>query len=148
MVAGMFWIWLALPVDRGKIFLAKWISGCIVLALIELIAIVPFMLFLKIDIPENLLGGIGIIFLGNAAIMCLGSFLSGLAMRSRLSNVIVPILLFPLLSPVIIASVKSTGGWMRGISFTNWDTWIYVLASFIAVFGLLGYALFEHITEE
>lgn len=139
---------LSAPVDRGQIFLAKWISGIIVLTLIESIAIIPFFLFLRIEIPSNLLGGIGIALLGNTAIMCLGNFLSGLAMRSRLSNVLVPILLFPLLSPVIIASVHSTSGWMRGLSFNLWETWIFVLVSFIIIFGLLGYALFEHIIEE
>lgn len=139
---------LSSPVDRGQIFLAKWLSGCIVLIIIEFIAIIPFVLFLRIEIPANLFPGIGIILLGSTAMMCLGSFLSGIAMRSRLSNVLVPIILFPLLSPVIIASVKSTSGWMRGFPFTVWDTWVYGLASFIIIFGLLGYALFEHITEE
>ncbi|MDP6533348.1 MAG: heme exporter protein CcmB [Candidatus Marinimicrobia bacterium] len=139
---------LSSPVDRGQIFLAKWFSGFILLTLIEFIALVPFLLFLRIQIPENFIQGIGIILLGNSAMMCLGSFLSGMAMRSRLSNVLVPIILFPLLCPVIIASVKSTGSWMRGFPLTDWDTWVYVLVSFIVIFGLLGYALFEHITEE
>ncbi len=139
---------LSSPVDRGQIFLAKWLSGFILLTLIEFIALVPFLLFLRIQIPENFIQGIGIILLGNSAMMCLGSFLSGMAMRSRLSNVLVPIILFPLLCPVIIASVKSTGSWMRGFPLTDWDTWVYVLVSFIVIFGLLGYALFEHITEE
>ncbi|MBT3216406.1 MAG: ABC transporter permease [Candidatus Marinimicrobia bacterium] len=139
---------LSAPVDRGLIFLAKWISGWIVLTLIVLIALIPFTLFLRFTIPTNPLVGIGIILLGNASIMCLGSFVSGLAMRSRLSNVLVPILLFPLLSPVVIASVKSTSGWMRGLSFSTWETWIFVLSSFIIIFGLLGYTLFNHITEE
>ncbi len=139
---------LSAPVDRGEIFLAKWISGSIVLTMVETIAIVPFILFLRIEIPANLLEGIGIIFLGNTAIMCLGSFLSGLAMRSRLSNVLVPILLFPLLSPVIIASVKSTTGWVRGLPIGVWETWVFILVSFIVIFGLLGYTLFAHITEE
>lgn len=139
---------ISAPLDRGKIFLAKWISGFLTLSLMEAVLIVPFMLFLRVNLPSDLPVGLGIILLGNAAIMCMGNVVSGLAMRARLSEVLLPILLLPLVTPVVIAAVQSTVGWMRGFPISEWITWLYVLGSFIIVFGLLGYTLFDHITEE
>lgn len=139
---------ISAPVDRGLIFLAKWITGFLTLTLMEMIILVPFIIFLRVGLPADFVIGIGIILLGNAAIMCMGNFVSGLAMRARLSEVLLPILLLPLVTPVIIASVQSTVGWMRGMPINQWNSWLFVLGSFIIIFGLLGYTLFDHITEE
>ena len=43
------------PIDRGFIFLAKWVSGFIYLTIMEILIIFPFFKFLMIDFPENIL---------------------------------------------------------------------------------------------
>ncbi len=136
------------PVDRGLIFLAKWISGTIFLTLMEVLVVLPFFLFLRLSPPTLILLSIGTTFLCNMAIMVIGSLVSGLAMRARLSEVLLPVLLFPLVSPVIISAVKISSALMMGQPFELWQIWLQIIISFIVVFGLVGYALFDHITEE
>lgn len=136
------------PVDRGTIFLAKWISGTIFLTLMEVLVVLPFFLFLRLSPPPSILLSIGATFLCNMAIMVIGSLVSGLAMRARMSEVLLPVLLFPLVSPVIISAVKISSALMLGKPFEMWQIWLQIIISFIVVFGLVGYALFDHITEE
>ena len=139
---------ISAPVDRGIIFLAKWISGTILLIISETVIIPPFVIFMGLSLPNNWLIMVMIIIIGDLGIMAIGSLVSGLAMRAKMSEILLPILLFPLVSPVLIGAVKATNGWFQGIPFMNWQFWVLLMITFVLVFALLGYTIFDHITEE
>lgn len=139
---------ISAPVDRGVIFLAKWISGTLLLLLTDLLVLPPFFLFLGLPFHSGLVWGILILILGNLGVMVSGSLVSGLAMRARMSEVLLPILLFPLASPVLIAATKATLGILNSDPVSTWEIWVLLLGTFIVTFGLLGYVVFDHITEE
>ena len=139
---------ISAPFDRGLIFLSKWVAGTAFLIIAELLITVPFFLFLQLDIPLQWGKLIGIIILGNAGIMAIGSIVSGLAMRAKMSEVLLPILLFPLVSPNIIACVKATTAIFDNQLFATWQTWFQLMVTFTVVFGLAGYLFFDHLTEE
>ncbi len=143
-----FSLMIGAPVDRGMIFLSKWISGWLYLVFSEIIILPLFILFLQITVTQPPLPGVGIIIIGNAGIMAIGSLISGLAMRARMSEVLLPVLLFPLVTPVLIAATKATTAYLTGIPFTDWQFWVLILTSFTVIFTLLGYVLFDHLTEE
>ncbi|MFQ6605074.1 MAG: heme exporter protein CcmB [Fidelibacterota bacterium] len=136
------------PVDRGLIFLAKWISGFLYLVAAEVIIVPLFLLFLQLSWSTTWWGGIGILLLGNAGIMAIGALISGLSMRARMSEVLLPVLLYPLVTPVIIAATKATTGFLDNIPFNFWQFWVMILVTFVVIFALLGYLLFDYVTEE
>ena len=80
--------------------------------------------------------------------MAIGSLVSGLAMRAKMSEILLPIFLFPLVSPLLIASVKATNGWFQGLPFMNLQYCVLLMITFVIVFVLVGYTIFDHITEE
>ena len=135
---------ISAPIDRGLIFLSKWISGFIFLTIMEILLFIPFYKFLMIDFPIQPWLALGTTILINLAIMVVAS----IAMRARLSEVLLPILLFPLVSPVIISATKISGSIMRGEPYALWDIWLLIILTVIVVFGLVGYTLFDFITEE
>ena len=139
---------LAAPIDRGLIFLSKAISGTILLLIAEIMIIPPFIIFLNLSIPDNWIIMVLILFIGDLGIMSIGAIVSGLSMRAKLSEVLLPILFFPLVSPHIIACVKATNYWFKGIAFINWQFWIYLMISFVIIFFLIGFMIFDYITEE
>ena len=139
---------ISAPIDRGLIFLSKWISGFIFLTIMEILLFIPFYKFLMIDFPIQPWLALGTTILINLAIMVVASLVSGIAMRARLSEVLLPILLFPLVSPVIISATKISGSIMRGEPYALWDIWLLIILTVIVVFGLVGYTLFDFITEE
>lgn len=143
-----FSLMIGAPLDRGVIFIAKWISGWLYLLVAELIVVPLFFLFLDLHFQPPLGPGIGILLLGNAGIMAVGSLISGLSMRARMSEVLLPVLLFPLVTPVLIAVTKTTTGYLTLRPFVEWQLWILILVTFIVTFGLLGYLLFDYVTEE
>ena len=143
-----FSLLISSPIDRGLIYLAKWISGFIFLTIMEAIVIIPFFKFLLIEYPSDLLLSVVTTLLINLAIMSVASLVSGIAMRANLSEVLVPILFFPLVSPVVIAASKISAGIMAGEPYELWQIWLLIVISIIVIFSLVGYTLFDFITEE
>jgi len=139
---------ISAPVDRGMIFLAKWISGTLYLLVTDIFILPPFVLFLQIQAHIQIGWGLLILVLGNLGLMVLGSLVSGLSMRARMSEVLLPILLFPLASPVMIAATKASTGLLNGDPVSSWQVWLLILTTFIISFGLIGFLVFDHITEE
>ena len=139
---------ISAPIDRGIIYLSKWISGAIFLTIMELIIIVPFFKFLLLDLPSDLILFISTMILVNLAIMSVAILVSGIVMRANLSEVLVPILFFPLVSPVIIAATKISSGILAKDPYQLWQFWLLIIASIIVIFVLAGYTLFDFITEE
>ncbi|MBL7013561.1 MAG: heme exporter protein CcmB [Candidatus Marinimicrobia bacterium] len=139
---------LTSPVDRGFIFLSKWMSGTLFLIITECAVALPFVLFLQLNIDVDLIQLFGVIVLGDLGIMVGGSLVSGLAMRAKMSAVLLPILMFPIVSPVLIAAVKSTVGLLNHDPFVDWQLWIRIMGSFTVIFALIGYTLYDHISEE
>ena len=87
-------------------------------------------------------------FLANFAIMAIASLVSGIVVRSNYSDILLPILLFPLLSPIIIAATKISESIIHQVPFSQWNIWVLIVVSVIVIFGLSGYALFEYVVEE
>ena len=143
-----FSLLISSPIDRGLIYLAKWISGFIFLTIMEAIVIIPFFKFLLIEYPSDLLLSVVTTLIINLAIMSVASLVSGIAMRANLSEVLVPILFFPLVSPVVIAASKISAGIMAGEPYQLWQIWLLIVISIIVIFSLVGYTLFDFITEE
>ncbi len=143
-----FTLTLSAPIDRGIIFLSKAISGTILLLISQIMIIPPFIIFMNLSIPSDWYIMILILLIGDLGIMSVGTIVSGLSVRAKLSEMLLPILFFPLVSPHIIACVKATNYWFKGFSIVNWQTWIYLMISFVLVFFLLGFMIFEYITEE
>ena len=143
-----FSLLVSAPVDRGMIFLSKWVSGFIFITTTQLIIIAPFFKLLLLDIPENISFFILTSFLINLAMMSIASIVSGIVIRSNFSEVLLPLLMFPLLSPLMIAATKISNDIINSQSYELWNVWVLIIASIVVLFGLAGYALFDFIVEE
>ena len=143
-----FSLLVSAPVDRGMIFLSKWVSGFIFITTTQLIIIAPFFKLLLLDIPENISFFILTSLLINLAMMSIASIVSGIVIRSNFSEVLLPLLMFPLLSPLMIAATKISNDIINSQSYDLWNVWVLIIASIVVLFGLAGYALFDFIVEE
>ncbi|MBK53948.1 MAG: hypothetical protein CMG58_05005 [Candidatus Marinimicrobia bacterium] len=143
-----FSLLVSAPVDRGLIFLSKWVSGFIFITTTQLVIIVPFFKLLLLEIPENLSFFILTSLLINLAMMSIASIVSGIVIRSNFSEILLPLLMFPLLSPLMIAATKISNDIINSQSYELWNVWVLIIASIVVLFGLAGYALFDYIVEE
>ena len=143
-----FSLLVSAPIDRGFIFLSKWISGFIFLTATQVIIIAPFFKLLLLDLPENLLLFILTAILINIGMMAIANLVSGIVIRSNFSEILLPLILFPLLSPLMIAATKISSSVINLQSYDLWNVWVLIVISIVVLFGLAGYALFDFIVEE
>ena len=143
-----FSLLVSAPVDRGLIFLSKWVSGFIFITTTQLIIIAPFFKLLLLDTPDNLILFLSTSMLVNLGMMAIANLVSGIVIRSSFSEVLLPVLMFPLLSPLMIAATKISHAIINSQSYEIWNVWVLIVASIVVLFGLAGYALFDFIVEE
>jgi heme exporter protein B len=133
--------------DPFSIFLAKLIANTLFLLLTELIMLPFFAIFYNVPVLPELHWLILVLFLGSLGISVAGTALSAISAQARMRELLLPLLLLPLLTPVLVVSATVTVSLLerepivkgKGIAF---------LAVFDVVF-LTGLWLFgEYLLEE
>ena len=71
-----------------------------------------------------------------------------MAVQSRTRDVMLPILLFPVVIPVLIAAVKASGGFLTGDDFANIRPWLNLLIVYDVIFTSIAFMVFDFVVEE
>jgi heme exporter protein B len=135
------------PAGRGVIFLAKMAANLLfLLVIVALLLPLSSLLFhLSVwDVWLALSGVVAATLLGFAA---LGTLLAGLVATLRGKEVLLPVLLFPLLAPLLIAVVQVTAGLLEGQPLDELARWLSLIAGFDAVYLILAFLAFEFVVE-
>lgn len=135
------------PVSRGAIFLGKMLGTWIFLLLMQVILIPVFSLLFyqaAIGFFFELLGLSAVTALGFSA---LGTLLSGLTTDVRFKEILLPILLFPLLVPLLLAAVQVMAGIFLGKGFQAELDWLKLLVGFDLIFLIAAYLTFDFVME-
>ncbi|HUE76737.1 MAG TPA: heme exporter protein CcmB [Longimicrobiales bacterium] len=139
---------LLYPGSRSAIFLGKLLANLAFVLLIEAV-LIPIAVVLY-DIPlgrETVLVPL-VVFLGTLGFVTLGTFYASMASRSRAREVLLPLLLFPMLVPILIAAVEATGALLGGDLMGDSGSWIRLLIAFDVIFLGAAMAAFGAVIEE
>jgi len=138
---------LLAPVDRSAIYFGKMIGNVLFISLVELI-ILPFFVVL-FNQPINVLPLLaGVVILGTIAFAGVGTLFSAMAVHTRAREVLLPIMLFPVVVPAMLAAVRLTAGVLDQIPFEEVSQWLALLVAFDAIFIAASFMLFEYVVEE
>ena len=139
---------LASPIDRAAIYLGKMLAFFLFLIIAQLFSLPIFALFLDIPIFSAPLYLALIILVTDLAIAAVGLLIAGMSLRSPAGATMLPILLFPLLTPVLIAATKATGAALAGQGLADWAAWIMLEITFVVIFVFTGTFVFDYISEQ
>jgi heme exporter protein B len=103
--------------------------------------------FALFNLPFKLLL-LPVILLGTVGFSAVGTLVSAMTVHARAREVMLPILLFPLVMPALIAAVKLTGGVLEGQTWSQMRNWLQLLVGFDVIYFVLSYLAFEYIVEE
>jgi heme exporter protein B len=98
-----------------------------------------------VSLAGPLPGFVGVLLLGTFGFVTLGTFYSALSSRSRAREVLLPLLLFPMLVPLLIAAAQATSALLAGDAMGDARTWTGVLAAFDVIFFIASVYAFEHV---
>lgn len=137
---------LLAPVDRSAIYFGKAISNLVFMLVVEVIVLPVYSVLYNANLFQP--GLLIVILLGSVGYVAVGTLLSAMAVQTRTRDVLLPILLFPLVIPVVIAAVKASGGILQGLEFSEIQTWINLLLVYDVIFIAVSFMFFEYVVEE
>jgi heme exporter protein B len=137
---------LLAPVDRSAIFFGKVISNLIFMIVVELIVLPLYSVLYNVNlfIPGLLL----VILLGSIGYVVVGTLLATMAVHTRTRDILLPILLFPLVIPVLLAAVRGSTGFLQGIPFEEFSVSLNLLVAYDIIFIAVSFMVFDFIVEE
>jgi heme exporter protein B len=115
------------PGDKKAVYLGKLISNLIVLGAMELILIPVSAILYNIDLWTKLPALLGITLLGSVGFAAVGTFYAALTANLRARDVMLPVLVFPILVPIVVAAVKATTLIIRGDPMGEMWTWLRIM---------------------
>ena len=137
---------LVSPVSRDAIFLAKAAAGFIFMLLVEAALLPAYAALLGFSaLSWPLAAAILLATLGFAVI---GTLFSALAAQTRSREILLPVLFFPVITPVIIAAVGASNTALDGESSGGLVRWLGLMAVFDAVFLVICPWIFSVIVED
>jgi len=137
---------IASPVAGWELFLGKAFGSFLLLFGVELICLPVFGIFYGINLTKTLWPLLLILVLGTWALTALGVTFAALTVNIRLRELMLPLLLYPALSPALMASMTLTTSLLTTGSFgTNNQPWIRLLIGFDVIFTSLALALIEFV---
>lgn len=141
---GSFDRLLLCPVDRKAVYLAKLLGNVLFIGVVEIVALPVFAILF--NVPFAVGGLLPIVLLGTIGIASVGTLFSAMAAATQARELLLPILVFPLIVPIVIASVRATSALM--VVTANEPPWLGLIAAFDAIFLSLSTILFEYVIEE
>lgn len=136
------------PVDRSAVLLAKMIFNALLIILVMALVAPVLAMMLRVDIMSH--GGMiaALIALGCAGFSVVGTPMAVLAVNARFAEVLLPMVVFPMVTPVIIAGVKGTGVLLGTTIGNDVSPWIQFLGAYVLCFALAGVFLFDRMVTE
>jgi heme exporter protein B len=137
---------LLAPVDRSAIYFGKMISNLAFMFIVEAIILPAYSVLYTTNLFNP--GLIGVILLGSVGYVAVGTLLSSMAVQTRTRDVLLPILLFPVIVPVLVAAVKASSGILQGLALAEIMPQVSLLIVYDVIFIAVSFMVFDYVVEE
>lgn len=134
------------PVSRDVLYWGKMISSLVFMLIIEAVVFPIFLILF--DLPLWLPRLAIVAMLGTLGFASVGTLFSALAANTKARDMALPIIFFPVVVPVIIASVKATDLIINGGTWNEMSSWLEILIAFDVIFLVVSALVFEFVIEE
>jgi len=135
------------PTPRAAIFLGKSVGVFCMIALVEVVVVPLTSFFFDVPLFGEPLPLLATLFAGTVGFSVVGSVFAAMLLRVRSRDVLLPVILYPILAPLLIAAVKATAGVLDGSLGDTWF-WIKFLAVYDVAFLTVALWTFENLVIE
>lgn len=137
-----------IPVSPMAFFLGKALVNSLYLWLLSLVLMPMVAAVYGVSFKLGILPLLGILALGSAAISAPGTLYAAMAVQARARDALLPILLFPIVVPALLGSVKATTLVIEGDPMGQLSGWVTLLVVFVVAYWVLCTLLFGRVVEE
>jgi heme exporter protein B len=138
---------LLLPAPAVALYYGKALANWVQLTILGL-GLVPVMIVLY-DAGTTRIAGLAlVILLGAAGLSAPGTLYAAMTAQARARQTLLPLLLFPLVVPVLLAAVKATSLFILGDPMEQAGSWMLLLLCFDLIHWSLCGLLFGRVVED
>jgi heme exporter protein B len=135
---------IAAPMSGAALFLGKALANFALLLAVELVCLPVFGVFYNVHWTGRLPSLLVVIVLGTWGVTVVGTIFSALTVNLRLRELMLPMLVYPILIPCLLAAVQLTSPLVMGQPLTpELMIWVRLLVVFDVIFTALAVALVE-----
>jgi heme exporter protein B len=138
---------LLLPSDPRALYYGKALANWFQLWILG-VALTPVMVILYDAGTTRVFALVAVIGLGTAGLSAPGTLYAAMTAQVRSKQTLLPLLLFPLIVPALLASVKATSLIVLGDPMGQIGSWLMLLVAFDAIYWSLCGLLFGRVVEE
>ncbi|HEY7319258.1 MAG TPA: heme exporter protein CcmB [Candidatus Binatia bacterium] len=135
------------PLDRGALFLAKTAFNCVLMVLVEIVVFPLFWILFNLRSWEVIPYLFLVAFLGTIGFCVLGTLLSAITLKARARELLLPLVLFPLMIPVILATIRCMEAFLLAGELGDALPWLRLLIGFDVIFVTVGILIFDWVIE-
>ena len=135
------------PIDKGNVFISKSIAFFVFLCLTEILLFPIFQLLVKVNFVYSYAFILSTLTI-NWSISTLGVIVSMMSIQTKLGETLIPMLLFPLLVPILIAASNITNSIIQGLNYQYYSFWILICITFSVLTTIVGFWSFKGILQE
>lgn len=135
------------PIDPSSIFLGKVLANLLFVIIVQLISIPILFLLFDYRFTGSMIWFLLIVFVATFGFIIVGTFLSALASNAKNSEMLLPVLLLPLLSPLMIAAVQATKIVLEQDGIKDAISWLQLMAGYDLLFFAACFFLFDYLME-
>lgn len=139
---------LLYPDDRSAVFVGKFGALVVLLVFVEAVLILLASLLYDLQLWAILPKLAGVALLGIVGLAGVGTLYGALTLNVRAREVLLPVLVFPLVVPAVLASVAATRLLLEGDPMDQFLPWIKLLVAFDIVFTVTPLLLFERVLTD
>lgn len=137
---------LLAPVDRSAIYFGKVISNLAFMLIVEMIVLPLYSVLYTVNLFQP--GLLLVILLGSIGYAGVGTLLSAMSVQTRTRDILLPILLFPVVIPVLLAAVKASSGFLSGAEWADILLPVNLLIAYDIIFIAVAFMVFDNVVEE
>jgi heme exporter protein B len=137
---------LLAPVDRTAIYFGKAIGNLFFMLVVAAIVLPVFTILYNVNLLR--LDLLLVVLLGSIGYVAVGTLLAAMSVQTRTRDVLLPILLFPVIIPVLVAAVKASSGFLQGLEMNEIQPWLTLLVTYDIIFTAVAFMVFGYVVEE
>lgn len=134
------------PVDRSAIYFGKTMANMVFMLVVELFTLPIYAVLYNVNLFTP--GFLIVIILGSWAYSAIGTLLAAMAAQARNRELLLPVLLFPVLIPVLVAAVRASTGILDGLEMVYIWPSLNIIIAYGLIMPVLGYMFFDLIVED
>ncbi len=139
---------LMLPIDRGVLYIGKMLAATVFMLITEVVVFVLCLVFFNLTVWQEIPYLVMVFLIGTLGFTAVGTLLAAIAANTRMREVLLPLILFPVILPILVNAVEATGIILNTVDYGALRLPLTIMSVFTVVFATVSYLLFDFVLED